>query len=507
MSDGALLELVARGKKDAFFLQNPTKSLFGAPYNQRSPSTREIWYQETESPAQFGKFVDIEIPRVGDILKSVDVLIQLPTWLPPDIADLNRSIVLDASGNPSYSITIKQEFDLSIGKTKYLNYGWTNGVANFLIKRWVLLMDSIQLQEGYGDYNDWHPDSETTHLRASLIHQATGTHDGSNINIQRNATPPELIFHVPLVGCQREGDTGLPIIGVRSQKLVLRLFLADRLSLVESGTYEDAPLGGKLVYEVCPNPWGGREIYVCANNPSGCNPPTPATPAGYTLQPQESGNPIIRGRFEILHVDAELRKQLIEKPHEILYTQQVRQDFTLENKDWPSVPGLVHSKNVAVELQGLFQRIMLGLTSLIRKRQNKYRDLNPPITHELGTYSPIPVSRSSIDWMSLLSFQVNSQDRVYPWPTGTFQELSQNLQLKRDVARQLYFIVFGVSPDSEPGGALNLARTQKANLIMNLNYILPDTQLNSRLTFASMMAETWNVLDIKGGLANVRFAD
>ena len=463
------MELVSRGKKDAYFIQDANKSFFGAPYVRRSPSARETYYQETESPPIFGQYVDIEIPRVGDVLMSAEVRIKMPTWLPPAIAKLNAGISLDANG--SYTP------DIRVGPAK-LHYGWTNGIANFLIQRWVLMMDSITIQEGFGDYNDWQPLSDTTHLKAPLLNYSTGTHDGSESNIQRNATPPELTFKVPLVGCNGTKDVGLPLICLRAQRLVLRLFLQKKELLIESGV----DVSGN--YEICPEPWG-QPVYVNG------------VATGVTMSKYGIGNPVIRGRFELLHVDEETRAAIKTKKHEIVLKQQCRQDFVLDNTAWPTGPGLTSSKNIRIELQGLFQRLFLGLTSYARNRQNKYRDLSP---------AGGGVLKENREFLSSLSVQINSQERISPWSTATFQELSQNLQLSRDVSRKLYFIVFGSSDLDSPLGAINLARTQKAVLVMALNNILPDAT-GSRLTLASLMGDAWNILDIKEGIATVRYMD
>jgi hypothetical protein len=476
MSEGAFMELVARGKKDAYFIQDAEKTFFGTPYTKRSPSTLETYYQETEGPAIFGQFVDIEIPRVGDFLTSVEVRIQMPTWLPSDIAALNKTIHRDASGNYVPDIRIQSGQGSGL-----IHYGWTNGIANFLIKRWVLRMDSIEIQEGFGDYNDWQPLSDTTHLKAPVLNYATGSHDGAESNIQRNATPPYLTFKVPIVGCD---GIGLPLAALKGQRLVLRLFLNSKELLVESGTY------GPGDYEICPEPWGGHPVYVNG------------VQQGITADKYAVGNPHIRGRFEIVHVDEELRQALQKEDHAIVYKQQRRQDFVLDDSMWPQGQGLITNKNIRIDLQGLFQRLFLGLTSYVRTRQNKYRDLSPPIE---GYGSVLLENR---EYLSSLSVSINSQERISPWATSTFQELSQNLQMTRDITRKLYFIVFGVSPDSDgPGGAINLARTQKAVLNIALNNILPDIQLGSKKTLASLMGDAWNILDIKGGIATVRYMD
>jgi hypothetical protein len=467
MSEGAFMELVSRGKKDAYFIQDAEKSFFGTPYQRRYPTSVETFYQETESPALFGQYVDIEIPRYGDILQSAEIRIQLPTWLPSDIAALNGTIRLDEEGNYTP--------DIRVGP-KRLHYGWTNGIANFLIVRWVLLNDSIQIQEGYGDYNDWQPLSDTTHLKAPLLNYATGSHDGSESNIQRNATPPELTFKVPMV-------TPLPIAAFRAQKLTLRVFLNTRELLVESG------LDSSGNYEICPAPWDSQPIYVNG-----------VLQGETTLSKYAFGQPHIRGRFELLHLDKDEREKLKTESHEILFKQQCRQDFTLDDTKWPAGPGLTTSRNIRIELQGLFQRLFLGLTSYVRVRQNKYRDLSPPI------YGP--VLPENLQFLNSMSVSINNQERISQWDTSTFQELTQNLQMHRDITRKLYFIIFGCYLESdEPAGAINLARTQKAVLSLTLNNILPDPLLGSKLTLASLMGDAWNILDIKDGLAKVRYMD
>lgn len=471
MSEGAYIELVARGKKDAYFIQDANKSFFGTPYVKRGPSTVEVYYQETEGPPIFGKFVDIEVPRVGDLLMSVDIRIEMPTWLPASVAALNKTVYLNSAGVYVPDIRIQ-----SAQGSGLLHYGWTNGIANFLIKRWVLMVDSITIQEGFGDYNDWQPLSDTTHLKAPLLNYSTATHDGSESNIQRNATPPALTFKVPLVGCNGTKDVGLPIGALRGQKIYLRLYLNSKDLLVESGVTSTGD------YEVCPAPWDGLPVFV-----NGIQ-------SGVTLSKYVVGNPSIRGRFKILHLDEETREAMKNRDHAIVFKQQCRQDFVLNTSMWPLGLGNT-SKNIPIELQGLFQRLFLGLTSHARNRQNKYRDLSPP-----------SLPGVQMEYLSALSVQINNQERISPWSTSVFQELSQNLQLPRDITRQLYFIVFGAAEIDEPAGAINLARTQKAVLSLTLNDIPADSQ-GSKQTFASLMGDAWNILDIKDGMGKVRYMD
>jgi hypothetical protein len=351
-------------------------------------------------------------------------------------------------------------------------------------------LDSIELQQGWGEYNDWQPDSETTQMRAPILHLTTGSHDGSDYSIGKNATPPELVFRLPIVGCQGQGDTGLPLAAFRGQRLFVRLWLLSLEEGVESGLLSNtpelgAPAGGPEypVYQVCPEPWGGKAIYDSLGN---------LLPE-VTLQKHEVLHPVIYGRYAVLHLDDEMKEELRTAEHAILYKQQLRQDFVIESADLR----VGSSIKQRLGITGLFQRLIFGIISLARLKQNKYRDINPTTTAD-----GVPGQ-----WLSTFSLIVNSQERILPWQTKKFQDVAQNTQLRRDVERDLYFVVFGVSPDEEPAGALNLARTQKVLLSLELLVNPVDPAVESRQAFGAVMGEAWNVMDIKDGVARLRFVD
>jgi hypothetical protein len=475
MSDGAVADLLSRGKKDAYFLQGATTNLFGGRWGPRSPATREIREEYPFSPARFGHWVDIDLPRVGDMLMTADIHVQMPTWLPSRIAALTKT----------NSVTIANAAATQTVTPGSVVYGWTNGIANFLFYRWSLFLDSIELQQGWGEYNDWEPDSETTQMRAPILHASTGSHDGSDFFIGRNAVLPELTFRVPLVGCQGDNDTGLPLHSFKGQRLYVRLWLLSLEQAAESGVLYNVNAGTNPggfgpyypVYQVCPEPWGGLPIYVDGNLQS-----------EVTLPKHDVAHPIVYGRFSVLHLDADMKAELRAAPHAILYKQQLRQDFVIEAADLRSGSSL----KVRLEITGLFQRLILGFISLARTKQNKYRDINPT---------------GSGDWLASLSLIVNSTERVLPWPTKKFQALAQNTQLDRDVARALYFVVFGVSPDAEPAGPCNLARTQKVLLSLLFAATPVDPAVESRQAFGAVMGEAWNIMDIQDGVARIRFVD
>jgi hypothetical protein len=472
MSEGAMLELVSRGAKDAFFTNaEARRTWFGAPYERRSPSTREIRLVYPETGARFGHWVDIELPNASDVLMSADIRIRMPTWLPPQVAALNGTQVIEVESEK--------------WPGRFLQYGWTNSIANYLIERWALFADNVMIVDGFGDFNSWFPDMETTQLHAPLIHASTGTHNGADENIQRNAVLPELVFRLPLIGCQGPADVGLPLCALhRYQRLYVRLWLADKTKLVESGlagTVETADAETFLQeYEPCPAPWGGRRIKI--NN---------ELSEYVTLKDYEVGQPYIYAHYSVLNLDNETRIAMRTDPQNITFRQELRDDFTIEGKDWNGGGQF----NKTLEIQGLFQALFIGIISNARLSQNKYRDINSP-----GT----PVAP---DWLINLGLRVNGIERIFQWPPKKFQELANNTQMRRDVESQLYFLIFGINPDTEPAGPCNLINTQKVILNMMLNEVYKDPISESRQAFASVLGLSWNVALIREGRFSLLYND
>jgi hypothetical protein len=139
--------------------------------------------------------------------------------------------------------------------------------------------------------------------------------------------------------------------------------------------------------------------------------------------------------------------------------------------------------------------LFLYFRSDARTQQNKYTDILPTN----------PKSNILAEWLTNLSLNVNGNDRIYPWTPKKFRTLANNTQLGRDVNIALYYLIFGISPENEPGGACNLSRCQKAALNLSFNDIQVDPMTATNTTYATILGLSWNVLDIQDGMAIMRF--
>lgn len=468
------MELLSRGKQDAYFIQNARRTWFGTDYERRNGAARDILTRQPYTPCQFNSRVDIELPRFGDVLKSAEIRIQMPTWLPPEVAAINLL-------GSTIKIECPDPVPNSPVKTGKATFGWTNGVMNYLIERWQLYADNIVLAEGYGEINTWLPFTETTQNRAPILNATTGLHDGTDASIQRNATLPELTFRLPLPGCQTLDDAGLPLWAMQAhQKLFVRLWIAPMTKLAESGVIKTfvGPPAALPVYAVCPAPWGGNRIYI------------DDVSSGYvTLQEYEVGNPVIYARYDVLHLDAETRAGLRAEPIALPFRSQMIEVLTFDQKTL--FTGYNFSKRL--EIRGFYEALYVRFLSIARFQQNKFAD-----TRALN---------ESGNWVSQMGLVVNGQPRVYPWAAEELFTVAINTQVAHDVDYRLYYMIFGQQQDKTPGGNLYLTRTDKAILNFTFANVQTDPVLpNTIFCYLAVLGLEWQVIDIKDGFCSVRYA-
>jgi hypothetical protein len=132
-AEGGVYELVARGNKDAYFFQDfpDSKFLFDNAYESQAPFTREMRRVPPRTAAEFGRTVDFDFDLVGDLMTNPTILITLPSWLPTQQTETNRTtIIRDSAG---------------------VSYGYTQSVAYFLFQQIQFYQDNILLKEFSGD--------------------------------------------------------------------------------------------------------------------------------------------------------------------------------------------------------------------------------------------------------------------------------------------------------------------------------------------------------------------
>jgi len=488
MSDGAITELHCRGKQDAFFIQNAQRTWFGTDYDRRPGGARDIVRIDPYTPVTWNSTVEIDLPRYGDVLKSAEIRINMPTWLPPEVAEMNT--------NPNKQITLPT----NLLPDRQAHYGWVNGIANALITKWELYADNLKLAEGYGQVNQWYPLTRTTHNKAPLIIETAGQHavdvgplviaGGNRLAIQNNATPPELAFTLPLPGCQGRDDVGLPLWAMRShQRLFLRIKIAPVTTLAESSDFVEV-LGGPTLFDVCPTPWGGKQVYING------------LPTAYRTKPlQLMGAPVIYGRYDVLFLDNETREAMAGVPHSIPFSFQMLEGLTFDQNTL--IPGYKFSKRL--DIRGFFEMLSVRFVSELAILQNRYYDTFPYPAHSGSTLITNFVNRT--EWVTDIGLVVNGEERIKVAPADAMDLLVVNTKMPRDMLDKFYFFVFGEQVDREPAGNLFISRTHKVVLQFTFADVPIQPILNNRACIVTILGRGWNILDIENGFAKARYAD
>jgi len=210
-AEGALYEAVARGNKDTYFFKDDINSALN-PFEQRYGPSAPVIHELRRIPplngADFGRSSEFTFDVAGDVFTKPTLLIDLPSWIPPEFVD-QATHTRDLSGN---------------------TYGYTNGIGYFLFKKIQLYQDKILLYEYSGDTLFASRANRGSLNQAYMENGLAGFHDGSPASIAAAAAPVRLRLEIPFVSPE------FPSIAMRSQGFKLRVELRKLEDIVESST-------------------------------------------------------------------------------------------------------------------------------------------------------------------------------------------------------------------------------------------------------------------------------
>lgn len=237
---GALLELVARGKKDALLAATSAGGVLGVvgkeevgggllyaqapPPPRLAPTLGELRHREPRNAPRWGGHVDFEVEGgVGDVLREPTLLIELPPLVAPEAASLARSTPVGAPPR-----VLHAESDTVVG--------YAPNVALRLVRLVQLFVDTNVVQEWWGAHGEAvRREEEGSEATAPVVAVAEGWHDGSPSALCKASAPPPLRLRLSLLD---GGDLPLCAFSGR-QTLRLRVHLsplADCLAAVHAGS-------------------------------------------------------------------------------------------------------------------------------------------------------------------------------------------------------------------------------------------------------------------------------
>jgi hypothetical protein len=466
---GGLLELVARGKKDLFFTNNPTVSYYHSVYTTASATTKELYQLMPRNTPEWGAWVDFDLEQKGDLASKFYLRIQLPTWLPPAVAAANPTSLVTYGGG---SVT----------------YGYCQNVGYQMIEKVQVFNDTMLVEELYGEYLDWRLrgsyESGTVLTAAAQI----GYHDNSPLALGRAASPGLLRVPLPLLGWQKLNDPGFPLCVCKKQRFRIRIWLRKLEELVVCSD-------GRL----SPKPWGGVPLTVqtVKNGPLDTTQQTlPYTSLKVLTLSLET---------EQRYIPPDVRLFLQSRTLRIPFRHIQFHTSALEhNSVVAASPPFNSSVTLPFPLEfiGPSDRFLLGFRTNAATRAGQRTTLTQMITSA--------------------RLNIANIDRIKPWNPAVFREVSAYHKQARmplsaygstvagtaDVPMEVYTLSFGGYDYGSPAGTVSFTRA----VLPVLYFIVAPAAVDPRLPsdrggFSLLYCESWNVFQFANGGGKQMFDD
>ena len=435
-AEGALYESVARGNKDTYFFQDdPDKTLnpFENRYEPTPPVIKELRRIPPLNGAEFGRSCEFEFEIAGDVFVHPTILIDLPSWLPPDQESLNpTTTITDNAGN---------------------TYGYTNGIGYFLFSKIQIYQDKLLLQEYSGDTLFASRAARGTLNSAYLENKLAGWHDGSVESIGGNATPGRLRLELPFIGEQN----GFPSIAMRHQPFKLRLELRTLEEIVESSG------------DTAATPW------LLPTMTYGSNVFKP-------LSKTAIASPTLQLETRHIYTDGESQMALRKATIEIPFNRAYENKFSIGPADYsPLTNGVAAYVTRRVDAQHPAARLLWYIRTQNDLRAGRRWRFSPtPTTEYYAAQSLIIAGRdretmfTPFIWNTLTHHAKEDRD-----PGAGFGEMSWNLG---DIRGPHQY---------QPEGSVNFTTADKPTIYMSLAATPNDTRLGKPSTEMVVVIDTW----------------
>lgn len=461
-AEGALYELVSRGKKDTYFYADVDTAVFpfDNTYEPQAPHSFEIRRVPPHTACDFGRTIQFDFDLVGDVLKDPTLVIKLPTWLPPAQAATNtQSVISDSAG---------------------VTYGYTNGIAYFLFDLIQFFQDNILLQEFSGDALWAMEANRGTFSHSHLNNKLTGQHDNTSLNIAHNATPPELRLPIPIIGCQKPSDPGFPQRSCISHNYKLRCRLRKLEDLVEASDGRAKP-----------QPW--EKIFQQVSS-KGANP-VPFT----TLTRSEIAPPEIRLETRQIYLPREYQDDLQTKPQRLTFLRPRETVFTQNQLDYASVTGggvavikrLLEGRHPAERLTWFFRSV---------------KDINANRLWKIDTGIESQ-GTSGKAYYNTVGLQIAGRDREVPRSPAIWRDVTNFAKEESDPGSEMNTMNWGLGAivqkrfpghEGQPTGTVNFTTADRPTFYINLAPAPIDPNTRAPNTELRVIEEGWARFDTDG---------
>lgn len=475
---GSLFELIARGKKDTYFVTDKegSGSAFNPFYKASTPMLQE---RRTETPLnapQFGNTFELTINKYGDVLTECNLLIDLPSWLPPLPVVAGGTTLPPIDANSKFWITDPSGF----------SYGYTNYIGLFLFERIEFYQDSALVQQWSGDELFAIQATEGSWNSTYLANQQLGGVDQGLVpgrNIAYRATPGRLRLALPLPGLQTPEDGGFPLCCVQLQDYRFRIKLRRLEDLIVSNNGL-----------VKPNPFATTFQY--------------RLPGGtlHTFAPvlrESFGQPTIQLETLQAYIDPSVRQSLQNTKQSIPFRRPFENIFTFGEADYVALDvSSIAASSRRLDACHPVERLVLFFRTANALDRNEYSNLVNPGSPDGQFYNELKLIiagrdreflQSPLVWQDIMSYAKDEIDSGH-----NISEMRWNLgdlyQEQRPFSRV-------------PNGSVNFTTADRPTLYVQLNNTPNQTISNQRKTEMRVFMEGWNVYEVERGRGRLLFAN
>ena len=473
-SEGGLFELVARGEKDKYFMSSKPDAVVPFSYNMDTwPACLEETRQtQPLNMVDFGRTVEWEMDSFGDLLVAASFTIELPTWLPIAAAPLNRkTVIADSSGT---------------------RYGYTMGIGAFLFEQIQFFQDQVLLQEFSGDFLYMWTHLQSTLNQETLALKEFGSHSGSALDIQRNATPGKLKLRLPLIGCSHPDDGGLPFIALPGQKFRLRAKIRRLEDLVESSAGD-----------IKPTPWSRADL-TSTDSQGNKTPIQPLTREGI-------GKPLITLETTQKYVRQDIQELLKSTPNQIPFLRPFENALSLDKADYTGVEkGEASFITKRIDGRHPAEGILISFQSDYYAEKNQLWNLVNPLPNTVN----VATASRALDYYNNIKLLVAGKERESNWSSDIWTGLSPYTKCEKCPGIGISWISFTYGPGfgyraperRKPSGTLNFSTADRPTLWMDIKDTLPNSKGQKKVRLRATTIG-WGLYRVEGQRGSLFFGN
>jgi hypothetical protein len=465
--DGALYELVARGKKDTYFItSNPADAIypFSNQYNRIEPRLIERRTHVSRNAPQFKQSIEFDIDRYGDTLTGLRLLISMPTWLPElrlstegctlPPADVNRAVLIKAQDGYCY--------------------GWMRNIGYYIIETLELFQDKTLIYQTTGEALWLSQTTEDSDSSAGLRQPQTGQHFGTPHQVAMNATLDKLYLDIPFMGI--DAPYGFPLISVLSQPFRVKIKLRPAEHLI------DAVLA----------------------TPGAITSVAPTTPWGKSFEYEDiNGVSII---FQALGEEAMKPPHIILESHQAYLREEMRAELKKSTFKWEGTFKRWFINKFPID-ENIYAPLDKGGPVIVTRRLDGSHPterilfiVRSQADIQCGSLwkimgSATPTNPTGSYW-STVKFMIAGREREFAWPALVWQDIA-SLKTKRHLLEGMGSINFSIEGDAE--GTINMSQADRPSIQIQL------LDAGSQRTEIMVISEAKAVYCIEGGRGYVKF--